>query len=227
MKLKWIKLFSALASFAIAAPGVSHAVTVFQSVPTFDAPQDLLWCSPCGGRYATFDHFTLGNSYTISGITFGSYLSPLYFPTDVTIRIFTLGGTQLFSETFTPPEMTSTILMPGVNNVTNNTAVTTVSPSGLFLTAGSYLISFYNPDRYVGAYYKSGANLGFQTESFGSPDPNATVIARDFTIGFSLDAAGASPVPGPVAGAGIPGLIAAFGGLLALPRRRTTLAAQR
>jgi len=50
-----------------------------------------------------------------------------------------------------------------------------------------------------------------------TPPPPFTTASPEFQM---LEAIGYNPVPGPIAGAGLPGLIAACGGLLALARRR-------
>jgi hypothetical protein len=61
----------------------------------------------------------------------------------------------------------------------------------------------------------------FQFYAFGA----STIAIADGNSDQELSAVGAAIVPGPIAGAGLPGLILACGGLLALARRRRQLVA--
>ncbi|WP_426527873.1 hypothetical protein [Bradyrhizobium sp. McL0615] len=78
---------------------------------------------------------------------------------------------------------------------------TLVSPVTL-LTAGPNILAFY--------VNNTGAGIGA-----GFPAGGPTQYGFDATITFD-----AAAVPGPIVGAGLPGLVMAFGGLLAWRRRR-------
>jgi hypothetical protein len=86
------------------------------------------------------------------------------------------------------------------NNLDGSFLEFTISAAGLTLTSFNQLL----------------LNSGAASGSFFAADviaPNGNTGVIDFGV----------PIPGPVAGAGLPGLIAALGGLLALARRRRQL----
>lgn len=198
---------------------------LFQSIPTFDDAGALYSCSSCNGSNSVFDIFTLASDATITNVSFAEYAAtvPFYPISSVTLNIFsTPTGLPLFSQTFTSGQITLLQpLVPGLNNVGEPTAIVGISPTALSLTSGSYLISFYGPNL-APEIRHTGANLGFATSSIGTDDPFASTSARDFTLGFVLegDPTNAVGVPGPVVGAGLPGLLLACASMFAWYRRR-------
>jgi hypothetical protein len=102
-----------------------------------------LWsgvCSPCLGSHRAFDTFTLINNSDIEAVTVSLYSYP--FPVSVNLSIWGISGglpsDQLFSQTFTPSDFASVVYL--------DRAIVTVNPTSLSLLAGTYDISFYNPD---------------------------------------------------------------------------------
>jgi len=185
------------------------ADTLFQSIPDLTVtPVTNAWCSSCSGTFQVFDTFSLGSNSTIGSISFDVQTN-YFFPANVTVSIWTINldgtpGSSLFSQTFAPLDFAS------IQNTVNNTSIVTVLPIGLSLTAGTYDISFFNPSNLGVPGYSGGSGLLYQ-QGIGFHDGQSA--------GFLLEGS-PSPVPGPAVGAGLPGLIAACGGLLGWWRRK-------
>jgi hypothetical protein len=189
----------------------TRADVLYQSVPDLSAAPYLYFCSSCvyGVYYRVYDTFSLaGGISNFSSITFDLY-KPFY-PGNVEITIWDvhLPSNPLFDQTFTPAQLSAQFV--------GNTAMVTADLTGLQLNPGTYQISFFNLTNLAVAAF-SNPN-GALTQING-------IVPSGLSAGFRLE--GTDPplnVPGPIVGAGLPGLILASGGLLGWWRRRQKIA---
>jgi hypothetical protein len=158
-----MRLKSAVSALAIAASlstaPVSAAV-LFQSIPDLTAnPLTNAWCSSCGGEFRVFDTFTLSSGSVIQSISFNVQTS-YYFPTSVDVSIWSMSGSlpgsQLLGQNFAPASFVSVVNNP------NDTSTVTVNVGSWALAAGTYDISFYNPQNLGVPGYGGGSGLLYQ-----------------------------------------------------------------
>ena len=195
---RWAAAVVALTGLFSNSPS-THAMTLFQSVPDLTGPTNPSGiCSACLGSFRAFDTFTLLSNSEIEAVTVSLYGYP--FPVSMNLSIWDISGglpsNQLYSQTFAPSEFTSIVYL--------DRAIVTVNPTALSLAAGTYDISFYNPDglalkSYAGGLgllyqqpfaFVTGASLGFilsgDTTTAGVPEPStwAMMILGFAGVGF-------------------------------------------
>ena len=153
---RWAATILVLTSVFSNSPS-THATTLFQSVPDLTGPTYPSGiCSACLGSFRAFDTFTLTSNSEIDAVTVSLYGYP--FPVSVNLSIWGISGglptDQLYSQTFAPSDFTS-VVYP-------DRAIVTVNPTALLLLAGTYDISFYNPDGLALESYSGGSGLLYQ-----------------------------------------------------------------
>lgn len=194
----------------------AEAETVFQSVPNLSSPTKTFGFGS-GGAATYYSVFTITADIMID--TISALFHSTGFPADITVSIHTYPaaktvGTLVHSETFAKDSYT--VVNPG-----GVRRVATFDVSDWLLTAGTYLISFYNPTRLNVLASSDGSTTkeSFSVNSSGvnSGSPYSAAFA------FEGEVVPVTPVPGPVAAAGLPGALALIG-FAAWRRRRARVA---
>lgn len=193
----------------------AEAETVFQSVPNLSSPTKTFGFGS-GGTWTFYSVFTITADIVIDKIS--ALFNSTGLPADITVTIHTYPaaqtvGTVVHSETFAQDSYT-------VVNTGGTRRVATFDTSDWLLAAGTYLISFYNPTRLnvLASSDGSTAKQSFYINSSGlfSGSPYSAAFA------FEGEVVPATPVPGPIAAAGLPGALALLG--YAAWRRRARVA---
>jgi hypothetical protein len=171
----------------------------------FFKPTESAFCTSCNGDAETSDTFTLGASTTIGGVDVAVvdwYGSP---HNTIEVGIWDMAlTTQLFSQTFTLGNYTST-------NLGNTVDLLSFSLSGPTLAAGNYRMSWYDPANMGMASY-AGSGLTQSHPRIQNLNGYSSIQAgASFQI---YDNAGVTPVPEPetyammLAGLGLLGVVA-------------------
>jgi hypothetical protein len=179
----------------------SSAAVLFQSIPDLSVNTGDNACSTCSfDNVQVFDLFSLSGAATINAVEFNVIRSFFYkglgtryqFPSYVDLSVWTsvpavlsngqlgtLPGAEIFSET---------LMFGSISNTAYNISEVMVDPTALTLGAGTYEISFYNPNDLLLAWYKGGSGLSFQLGT------SANYPSGD-SVGFALYGVSAVPEP--------------------------------
>jgi fibro-slime domain-containing protein len=230
-----VTFFGALAVFSLVS-GLANASTItidYYSVPNNGSNGDFNIC--CSSPPAT-----------LPVILPGSALGPNGLPVSTGGTVQSLNGSSeiLWWTNFTGtstaalPFLDTSMFTPNGTGSSNSTAFQTAVLYGTILGSGSNTILTVNGDddvlvyldgKYVGGtpgvHQNQTVNLDLGILSAVNHDLKVFYADRaqtDAVFGISVVGGeiNASPVPGPIVGAGLPGLVMALGGLVILSRRR-------
>jgi hypothetical protein len=203
MKILKISLFVSLITSAIIVQTASAAV-LYQSVSdlTQAVPHSAL-CSSCNGNYQVYDTFSISEKSTVDGISVSLsnwYSSPSSLDVDIySVKSDGTPGTILWNQTFSQNQFTSIVNGKGGYGLNVSSAIYTVDPTGLNLSAGTYDISFYNSNNLgVEEFPIVGGKLYQFTQ--GSIIGPVGYFIGDYSAGFTLDGSNVSAVPLPGGG---------------------------
>ena len=210
-----MKSILAAAALALATASSANAATLFQSIPDLTAvPVQASYCSSCNAflPFRIYDTFELAADSTINSVTFA--IDTRFSPGGSTnVGFFNLNGAL-------PGTAIADFAISAANYLLTDTQtdfikLVTFDIGALALDAGSYDISFYNPNGLgIPAYADPGGKLYHQGNFF---QPSQFYDGR--SASFSLG--GVSAVPEPAAWAMMIVGFGLTGGAIRVTRRRT------
>jgi PEP-CTERM motif len=168
----------------LGATSASASTIVFQHA--FPTPNTTnAWCTSCFGSFQEFDQFTLASATIVTQIDAMMYLgNPNNFSFEYSVWNPTR-TTQLFSQTFTPAQLTLTSLGGPAYNVT-------AFLTGLTLGPGAYALSIFDATGYVGWFQ---SHITVDGQSFQTSGGGGTGGDQAFVV-WGDDARSAVPEPG-------------------------------
>jgi len=179
--MRRLALLSAAALFGLTATA-AHADTLY-SLGFSGSPNAPSWCDSCGGSYGVAEQFTLASAASVTDVSFsvlnwyGSNWSPVV---SITSQDF---STTYVSKSFAPGSYTETA------NLDLGYDVLTADLGGVSLAAGTYQLSFIDPNAMAVADWLGGPGLLTQFDNPGAYGDVA--IEVDGT-------SGGAPVPEPM-----------------------------
>lgn len=181
---------------------------LFGVSPSRAVPFTIVFSGSATGFYGNPDYNPDGPSFILFG---GSATETYYFDTDRLIPDPTYGMIDPYGE--------GQLVIQGVGFLGGHAFGNTLDMS---IIGGVPIINSISSgiDNGYQRMYVLGAQGGFQFGTCPSIRPSCgTFFASSFTI-MGYPGIDAAPVPGPIIGAGLPGLLMAFGGLIAWHRSR-------